>query len=194
MARRCSCRNAQDHAFAYASPLPAAPSDKTLPLCERFAYSGAVVNRLPPPAVSRRTLVGLAAGAAGAAFASSRPAAAAAMPAAAGRLASRSCAARLAARRRRRARRSGQRDLGADRHRHRRGHADGTGARREAWRPPARPPRLARRHRSRSRRRRDGDVHRSGGEGGAAGARRLGLRAHPAASRLRRHQRATRRS
>ena len=36
----------------------------------------AVVNRLPPPAVSRRALVGFAAGAAGAAFATARPAAA----------------------------------------------------------------------------------------------------------------------
>jgi muramoyltetrapeptide carboxypeptidase len=35
-----------------------------------------VVNRLPPPAVSRRALVGFAAGAAGAAFATGRPAAA----------------------------------------------------------------------------------------------------------------------
>jgi len=41
-----------------------------------FAYSVAVVNRLPPPAVSRRALVGFAAGAAGAAFATARPAAA----------------------------------------------------------------------------------------------------------------------
>jgi muramoyltetrapeptide carboxypeptidase len=47
-----------------------------VPLCERFAYSGTVVNRLPPPAVSRRALVGFAAGAAGAALASGRSAAA----------------------------------------------------------------------------------------------------------------------
>jgi muramoyltetrapeptide carboxypeptidase len=40
-----------------------------VPLCELFAYSGAVMNRLPPPAVSRRALVGLAASAASVAFA-----------------------------------------------------------------------------------------------------------------------------
>ena len=43
-----------------------------MPLRERFAYSETVLNRLPPPAVSRRALVGLAAGAAGAAFVTPR--------------------------------------------------------------------------------------------------------------------------
>ena len=153
-----------------------------------FAYSGTVVNRLSPPAVSRRALVGLAAGAAGAAFASGHPAAASlpplpAVPAAPDVLRP----ARLT-RRRRRAGRSGERDVGADRRRHRRGHADGAGPGREARRASARPPWLARRQRSRSRRRRDGDVHGSLGEGGAPRARRLGVCSHPAASRLRRHQ------
>ena len=46
-----------------------------MPLRERFAYSETVLNRLPPPAVSRRALVGLAAGAASAAFVTPRPAA-----------------------------------------------------------------------------------------------------------------------
>jgi len=45
-----------------------------------FAYSGAVVNRLCPPAVSRRALVGFAAGAAGAALASARARASAGAP------------------------------------------------------------------------------------------------------------------
>jgi muramoyltetrapeptide carboxypeptidase len=51
-----------------------------VPLRERFAYSGAVLNRLPPQAVSRRALVGLAAGAASAAFVAARPGSAAAPP------------------------------------------------------------------------------------------------------------------
>ncbi len=46
-----------------------------MPLSERFAYSGSVVNRLSPPAVSRRALVGLAAGAATVALASAGQAA-----------------------------------------------------------------------------------------------------------------------
>jgi muramoyltetrapeptide carboxypeptidase len=46
-----------------------------VPLRERFAYSETVLNRLPPPAVSRRAIVSLAAGAASAAFVTASPAA-----------------------------------------------------------------------------------------------------------------------
>ena len=65
----------------YARPLPADQlAQGPTAAASGFAYSGAVVNRLSPPAVSRRALVGFAAGAAGAAFASGRPAAASLPP------------------------------------------------------------------------------------------------------------------
>ena len=68
----------------YARPLPAAQlAQGPTAAASGFAYSVAVVNRLSPPAVSRRALVGFAAGAAGAAFASGRPAAASPPPLAA---------------------------------------------------------------------------------------------------------------
>ena len=68
----------------YARPLPAAQlAQGPTAAASGFAYSVAVVDRLSPPAVSRRALVGFAAGAAGAAFASGRPAAASLPPLAA---------------------------------------------------------------------------------------------------------------
>jgi len=68
----------------YARPLPAAQlAQGPTAAASGFAYSVAVVDRLSPPAVSRRALVGFAAGAAGAAFASGRPAAASPPPLAA---------------------------------------------------------------------------------------------------------------
>ena len=56
--------------------MPVGPAGRVTAALSCFAYSVAVVNRLVSPAVSRRALVGFAAGA-GAAFASGRPAAAA---------------------------------------------------------------------------------------------------------------------
>ena len=68
----------------YARPLPAAQlAQGPTAAASGFAYSVAVLDRLSPPAVSRRALVGFAAGAAGAAFASGRPAAASPPPLAA---------------------------------------------------------------------------------------------------------------
>jgi hypothetical protein len=53
----------------YASTLPADQlAEGPTASAGGFAYSEAVVNRLPPPAVSRRALVGFAAGAALATF------------------------------------------------------------------------------------------------------------------------------